>query len=188
MLRMLSVLGVVLVLGLTMSSEARTSGDYVRAEVPAAIEGCFKTKIAGILDISRSDKRALFNYFLDMIDVEAFGRYNFKRAWVQWGQNEAIKRLALYEYFSLMANNRAEHGGNTTQVTARLADQPQVSGANRYHIVARAHFSGGSSAVVVVFTQGCDPFGFMYGGTNLRSLVDVNLIERQFRAGKRAPF
>ena len=175
-----------LVLG--AASAVRASEDYVRAEVPAAIEGCFKTKIAGILNINRSDTRSLFNYFLGMIDVEAFGRYNFKRAWVQWGQNEAIKRLALYEYFSLLASNRSEHRGDTVQVTARLADQPLVTGDNVYHIAARAHFSGGSSAVVVVFTRGCNPFGFMYGGTNLRSLMDVNLIERQYSAGKRAPF
>ncbi len=188
MVRVAGLLGVFLALVLAVSSEARATSASVQAEIPASIESCFKSKIAGILNINRADKKALFDYFLDLIDVEQFGRYNFKRAWVQWGRNEEIKRLALYEYFSLMASNRAEHGGDTTRISARLADRPLVSGENVYHIAARAHFADGSSAVVVVFTHGCKPFGFMYGGSNLRSFMDVNLIERQYRAGKRSPF
>jgi len=188
MLRRLAVLGVFLAVLLGGTPEARASSASVRADIPASIEECFKTRIAGTFNISRADKKSLFEYFLAMIDIEQFGRYNFKRAWVQWGQNAAIKRLALYEYFQLMASSRAEHAGNTTRVDARLADRPLVTGDNVYHITARVHFADGSSAVIVVFTRGCKPFGFMYGGTNLRSLVDVNLIERLYRNGKRAPF
>ena len=92
------------------------------------------------------------------------------------------------EYFALMAGKRGEFAGDTTSFEARLADHPLVKGDDIYHIVAKVHFAGGGSTTIVVFTHGCETFGFMYGGTNLRSLVDANMVERLYRAGKRAPF
>ena len=86
-----------------------------------------------------------------------------------------------------MARKRGEHGGGTAAVEARLADHPSVRGDGIYHIVARVGFNDGSAASIVVFSSGCKAFGFMYGGNDLRALVDVNLIERMYRSGVRAP-
>jgi hypothetical protein len=188
MLRILAVLSVSLVLSLGDSTQVRAQGAYVKTELPASIETCIKTGLTELLSIRRSDQKSLFEFFLDSIDVEMFGRYNYKRAWTEWGQNSEIKRLAIYEYFDLMAGRRVEHQGDTTSFTARLADRPLVTGTDIHHIVARVNFSDGSSTTIVVFTSGCSAFGFMYGGTNLRSFVDASMIERLYRAGKRAPF
>ena len=188
MFRILAVLSVFLVSSLTQYTHARAEGAYVKADVPSEIEECLKTGIGELLDINRSDQQSLFEFFLTKIDVETFGRYNFKRAWVDWGPNPEIRRLALYEYFHLMTGKRGEHQGGTTAFDARLAERPLVTGNNVHHVVARVEFADGSSTTIVVFTNGCQPFGFMYGGANLRSFVDANLVERLYSAGKRAPF
>lgn len=188
MLRILAFFSVSLVLSIMEYTQARADGDYLKTDIPANIEKCTKTGISELFDINRSDQKSLFEYFLANIDVEQFGKYNFKRAWKEWGQNSEIKRLAIYEYFQLMASRRSEHQGDTTGIDARLADRPLVTGDNIYHIIARVGFADGSSTTIVVFSVGCRAFGFMYGGTNLRSLVDVNLIERLYRSGKRAAF
>lgn len=188
MLRVLTFLSVSLVLSLTDYTQARADGAYVKTDLPPGIETCLATGLNELLGINRADKRTLFQYFLGNIDIENFGNYNFKRAWRDWGQNSEIKRLALYEYFQLMAGKRSEHQGGTTAIDARLADQPIVSGTNVYHIVARVDFADGSSTTIVLFTVGCKVFGFMYGGANLRSFVDASMVERLYRSGKRAPF
>lgn len=188
MLRILTFCSCFLLLSLLQPTPIRADTAYVETEVPASIEACVKTGLQELLSIDRSDRKALFEYFLGNIDIERFGRYNFKRAWKDWGRNSEIKRLAVYEYFQLMAENRGEHKGDTVSFQARLADRPLVTGDNIHHIVARVNFSSGSSTTIVVFTAGCRAFGFMYGGSNLRSFVDANVIERLYRSGKRAPF
>ena len=188
MLRILAFFSVSLVLSIMEYTQARADGAHAKTDIPASIEKCLKSGISELFDINRSDQKSLFEYFLANIDVEQFGNYNFKRAWTDWGQNSEIKRLAVYDYFQLMTQRRSEHQGDTTGLDARLADRPLVTGSNVYHIVAQVHFADGSSTTIVVFNVGCRAFGFMYGGTNLRSLVDANLIERSYRSGKRAPF
>ena len=188
MLRVLGFLSILLVWPLLGSPQARADGAYVKTDIPASIETCLKASLNELFGINRSHRKSLFDYFLANIDVERFGRYNYKRAWVDWGQNSEIKRLAIYEYFQLMAGRRGEHQGDTTSFDARLADRPLVTGDNVYHIVARVNFASGSSTTIVVFTFGCRAFGFMYGGSNLRAFVDPSMIERSFRSGKRAPF
>lgn len=188
MLRILTFLSVFLVFSLVEYTQANADGAYVKTDIPPSIEKCLTTGLSELLDINRSDQKSLFEYFLANIDIEQFGNYNFKRAWTDWGQNSEIKRLALYEYFKLMAGKRSEHQGGTKAVDARLADRPLVTGNNVYHIVARVNFADGSNTTLVVFTVGCQAFGFMYGGANLRSFVDANLIERLYRTGRRAPF
>ena len=188
MLRILAVLSVFLVLSGMVYTQAKADGAHVNTNIPHSIEKCLKTGLSELLDINRSDRESLFKYFLANIDIEQFGNYNFKRAWADWGQNSEIKRLALYEYFRLMAGKRGEHQGGTKAFEARLAERPLVTGSNVYHIVARVDFADGSSTTIVVFTAGCKVFGFMYGGANLRSFVDASLIERLYRTGKRAPF
>lgn len=188
MLRVLTFVLVSSAMSLALSAPARADTDYVKTDVPASIETCVRSGLSKLFNINRSDQRALFQYFLSNIDVERFGRYNYKRAWVEWDRNPEIKRLAVYEYFSLMAGRRNEHAGETTSFEARLADRPLVTGNNIHHIIARVNFDDGSNTTIVVFTAGCRAFGFMYGGANLRSFVDPNLIERQYKAGKRAPF
>ena len=188
MSRILAFISISLVLSLMGSTQARADDAYVKTDIPASIETCSKTGLNELFGINRSDRKSLFEYFMANIDVELFGRYNYKRAWTEWGQNSGIKRLAVYEYFQLMAGRRGKHQGDMTSFDARLADRPLVTGDNIYHIVARANFAGGSSTTIVVFTSGCRAFGFMYGGANLRSFVDASLIERLYRSGKRAPF
>lgn len=188
MLRTLAIFSACLLLSLGEPSPARAEGAYVETDIPASIETCMRTSLTELFSINRSDRKALFEYFLANIDVERFGRYNYKRAWTEWGRNSDIKRLAVYEYFQLMAGRRGEHQGNTTSFEARLADRPLVTGDNIFHIVARVNFAGGSSTTIVVFTAGCRAFGFMYGGSNLRAFVDAGMIERLYRSGKRAPF
>ena len=188
MLRVLAFVLLILMLPLMSIKHARAEGGYIKTDLPANIETCVATSLTELFSINRSDRSSLFEYFLANIDIERFGRYNYKRAWRDWGQNTEIKRLAIYEYFALMAGRRGEHQGDTTSFTARLADRPIVTGDNIYHIIARVDFEGGSSATIVVFTSGCRAFGFVYGGTNLRSFVDASTIERLYRSGKRAPF
>ncbi|MGI9389560.1 MAG: hypothetical protein ACR2O1_05825 [Boseongicola sp.] len=188
MLRILAFFLISLVLSLMESTQARAQDDNANTEIPASIQKCLKTNLNELFGINRSDRKSLFEYFLANIDVEQFGRYNYKRAWRDWGQNSEIKRLAIYEYFKLMAGRRGEHQGDTTSFDERLADRPLVTGKNIYHIIARVNFADGSSTTIVVFTAGCRAFGFMYGGANLRSFVDASLIERLYRSGKRAPF
>ena len=188
MLRILAFISLSLVLSFMDATQARAQGADVKTELPASIEVCMKTGLTELFGINRSDREVLFEYFLGNIDMEQFGRYNYKRAWREWGQNSEIKRLAVYEYFALMAGRRGEHKGDTTSFNARLADRPLVTGDNIYHIIARVDFADGSSTSIVVFTSGCRAFGFMYGGANLRSFVDASLIERLYRSGKRAPF
>ena len=187
-MRILAILSVFIVLSLMDNTQARADDAHVKTDIPSSIETCVKTGLSELLDINRSDRESLFEYFLSSIDKEQFGSYNFKRAWRDWGQNSEIKRLALYEYFQLMAGKRSEHHGGTTAVDVRLAERPLVTGNNVYHIVARVGFADGSSTSIVVFTIGCEVFGFMFGGANLRSFVDASLIERLYRSGKRAPF
>lgn len=188
MLRFLAFVSISFTLSSIDIPQARAEGAYVKADIPAGIETCLKTGLNELFGITRSDRKSLFEYFLANIDVEKFGRYNYKRAWRDWGQNSDIKRLAIYEYFALMVGRRGEHQGDTTSFDARLADRPLVTGKNVYHIIARVNFAGGSSTTIVVFTSGCSAFGFMYGGANLRSFVDAGTIERLYRSGKRAPF
>ena len=188
MLRIVAILLISLVLPLTEFKQARAQGTHVKTELPTSIKACMKTSLNELFGINRSDRQALFEFFLANIDVEQFGRYNYKRAWQEWGQNSKIKRLAIYEYFALMAGRRGEHQGGATSFNARLANRPLVTGNNIHHIIARVDFAGGSSTTIVVFTAGCRAFGFMYGGANLRSFVDASMIERLYRSGKRAPF
>ena len=188
MLRTFVFCSVILFFQILDVSQARAQSSYVKTELPESIESCMRAGLTGLFGIDRSDQGALFDYFLTRIDIEQFGRYNYKRAWLEWGQNSEIKRLAIYEYFALMAGRRGQHQGRTTSFTARLADRPLVKGNDIHHIVARVDFAGGSSTSIVVFTSGCRAFGFMYGGANLRSFVDASTIERLFRAGKRSPF
>jgi hypothetical protein len=188
MIRILAVLSVIFVMSFMGCSQARADGASVRTDIPASIENCLTTRLSDLLNISRSDQKALFEHFLANIDIERFGNYNYKRAWRDWRQNPDIRRLALYEYFELMTGRRSEHQGGTKSFEARLADRPLVTGNNVYHIVARVEFADDSSTTIVVFTVGCQAFGFMYGGANLRSFVDASLVERLYRAGKRAPF
>ncbi|MDF0601550.1 hypothetical protein P1J78_12465 [Psychromarinibacter sp. C21-152] len=187
MLRSLATMAFAVSLSISVTAQPAAAAVSVRTELPPSIDQCFKRSLAGIFDAARTTDRALFEYFLANINVDQFGRYNFKRAWLDWGDNAEIKRLALYEYFSLMAKKRREHGGGTAGVEARLADHPAVRGDNVHHIIARVGFNDGSSASIVVFSAGCKAFGFMYGGTDLRGLVDVNLIEKMYRDGARAP-
>lgn len=186
--RILAFVSIFLVSSLFESSPAEADGAYVKTDIPANIENCLKSGLGELLDINRNDRKSLFEYFLANIDLERFGSYNYRRAWRDWGQNSGIRRLAVYEYFQLMAGRRGEHKGDTTSFDVRLADRPLVTGDDVYHIVARVNFADGSSTNIVVFSVGCRAFGFMYGGTNLRALVDANLIERLYRSGKRAPF
>ncbi len=186
--RTVAILLIFIVSIITESTQARAQGAYVRTELPASIETCVKTNLNELLGINRSDREALFEFFLANIDVERFGRYNYKRAWREWGQNSEIKRLAIYEYFALMARRRSEHQGGATSFNARLANRPLVTGKSIHHIIARVDFAGGSSTTIVVFTSGCRAFGFMYGGANLRSFVHASMIEKLYRSGKRAPF
>ena len=188
MVRIAGLISVCLLLLATPGTRAGAQGVDVNANIPESVEGCLTTGLNQLFGIGRSDQEALFRYFLSNIDFEQFGRYNYKRAWLDWGNDVEIKRLAVYEYFSLMAGRRGEHQGDTTSFEARLADHPAVKGDNIYHIIARANFEGGSSTTIVLFTNGCNPFGFMYGGANLRSFVNADLIEKQYRSGKRAPF
>ncbi|MCG6885164.1 MAG: hypothetical protein LJE62_15555 [Silicimonas sp.] len=188
MLRILAFISVILVSSSMVSTQARAQGAYVETDIPASIESCLKGSLTQLFGINRSDRASLFEYFLSNIDAELFGRYNYKRAWVDWGKNSEIKRLAIYEYFQLMAGRRGEHQGDTTSFEARLADRPIVTGKDIHHIIARVNFAGGSSTTIVVFTHGCDAFGFMYGGANLRAFVDASTVERLYRAGKRSPF
>ncbi|MBT8425162.1 MAG: hypothetical protein KJO67_09320 [Silicimonas sp.] len=188
MVRILVLFSISLVLTIFESTQVRAEGANDKTDIPANIEKCLKTGLNELFGINRSDRSSLFEYFLANIDVEQFGRYNYKRAWQEWGQNSEIKRLAVYQYFQLMAGKRGEHQGDTTSFDARLADRPLVTGSNVHHIIARVNFAGGSSTTIVVFTSGCRAFGFMYGGANLRAFVDANLIERLYQSGKRAPF
>lgn len=187
MSRKIITLAASLIFALGANLNTASADTYVKTELPASIDSCFKQSLAGIFDIGSSDKAALFDYFLANIAVDQFGAYNFKRAWRDWAEEPELQRLALYQYFDLMAQKRSEHGGATAGIDARLADQPVVSGDNMYHIVARVNFSDGSSASIVVLSAGCKAFGFMYGGADLRGLVDVNLIEKMYRDGARAP-
>ena len=188
MLRVLAVLSVFLLSSSMGYAQAVAKGTYVDTDVPSEIEQCLESGIIRLLNISRSDRASLFEYFLANIDIESFGRYNYKRAWVDWASNPEIQRLALYEYFHLMTGRRGEHPGGTTAFRARLAERPAVAGENVYHIIATVDFEDGSSTTIVVFTLGCKAFGFMYGGSNLRSFVDASMVERLYRSGKRAPF
>ena len=188
MFRILAVLSVLSLIPFMGCTQAKADGENVETEIPASIENCLTTSLSELLNISRSDRKSLFEHFLANIDVERFGSYNFKRAWKDWGENSEIKRLALYEYFHLMTGKRSEHQGGTTAFSARLADRPLVTGNDVYHIVARVDFADDSSTTIVVFTVGCQAFGFMYGGANLRSFVDASLVERLYGTGKRAPF
>ncbi|GGE37409.1 hypothetical protein [Actibacterium pelagium] len=188
MSRILAVLLASLGLSLLGPVQVKAEGAEVKTDIPENIEACLTTSLTELFGINRSDRASLFNHLLNNIDAELFGRYNYKRAWVDWGDNSEIKRLAIYEYFQLMASRRGEHEGDTTSFDARLADRPLVKGENIYHIVASVNFEGGSSTTIVVFSSGCKAFGFMYGGANLRSFVDANLIERLYKDGKRAPF
>ena len=188
MLRVLAVLSVFLVSTLVGKMPAGAQGTRIETDIPSDIEECLESGLTKLLNISRSDRASLFEYFLTNIDVESFGRYNFKRAWVDWASNPEIQRLALYEYFHLMTGRRGEHPGGTTAFNARLADRPAVTGENVYHIIATLDFEDGSSTTIVVFTVGCKAFGFMYGGSNLRSFVDASMVERLYRSGNRAPF
>ena len=188
MSRILAALAISLGLSLIGPALAKAAGTEVKTDIPPSVESCLKTGLTELLSINRSDRASLFDHFLNNINEELFGRYNYKRAWVDWGDNAEIKRLAIYEYFQLMASRRGEHEGDTTSFDARLADRPLVKGENIYHIVATVNFAGGSSTTIVVFSSGCKAFGFMYGGANLRSFVDANLIERLYKDGKRAPF
>ena len=188
MLRILACFAVFLAVTLTVPAQARAQGASVETDIPASIQECLETSLKGLFGIDRSDQKSLFEFFLANIDTEIFGRYNYKRAWVDWGENAELKRLAVYEYFRLMAGRRGEHQGDTTSFTARLADRPAVTGDDIYHIIARVNFAGGSSTSIVVFTSGCRVFGLMYGGANLRSFVDASLIERSYKSGNRAPF
>ncbi|MEM9427379.1 MAG: hypothetical protein AAGA06_11845 [Pseudomonadota bacterium] len=188
MLRILAAFSIFLASSLVVSEQARADGSYVKTNIPASLETCLEAGLNGLFGIDRSDQKSLFEYFLANIDLERFGAYNYRRAWREWGENSEIKRLAVYEYFRLMAGRRGEHQGDTTSFDARLADRPLVKGNNIYHVVARVNFSDGSSTTIVVFTSGCRAFGFMYGGANLRSFVDASLIDRLYRSGRRAPF
>ena len=188
MLRVLIFCSTILLLPFMNATQAMAQGAYVKTELPASIEACMRTGLTELFGIDRSDREALFEYFMTNIDIEQFGRYNYKRAWLEWGRNSEIKRLAIYEYFALMAGRRGNHKGGTTSFTARLADRPLVKGNNIHHIVARVDFAGGSSTTIVVFTSGCRAFGFMYGGANLRAFVNASTIERLYRSGKRSPF
>lgn len=187
MLRVPALVSVFFALSFLVSAQARADG-YVKTDIPASIETCLEDGLNGLFGIDRSDEKSLFEYFLANIDLERFGSYNYRRAWREWGENSEIKRLAVYEYFRLMAGRRGQHQGDTTSFDARLADRPLVTGNNIYHIIARVNFSGGSSTTIVVFTSGCRVFGVMYGGANLRSFVDASLIDRLYRSGRRAPF
>lgn len=188
MARILTVFSVFLVLSSAGYTRSSAAGVYVKTDIPPNIEKCITTGLRELWEIELNDRQALFEYFLNNIDVEQFGAYNFKRAWRDWGQNSEIKRLALYEYFSLMMGRRSEHDDLAEAFDARLADRPLVRGNDVYHIIVRADFSDGSSTTIVVFTVGCQPFGFMYGGANLRAFVNPDMIERLYRSGERAPF
>lgn len=185
MLRMLSVL---LLLPFMMVTQANAQSIPVETEVPPDIEQCVTTGLSELWEIELGDRPALFEYFLSNIDVEQFGAYNFKRAWRDWAGNDEIRRLALFEYFDLMMGERGEYEADPVSFGARLADRPLVTGDNVYHIVVRVDFTDGTRTTIVVFTVGCRPFGFVYGGANLRSFVEPNVIERLYRSGKRAPF
>lgn len=187
-MRILAVISIYLGLTLTVAAPAKAEGAEVKTDIPESVEACLKEGLTKLLGINRADRASLFQHFLDHIDQDLFGRYNYKRAWLDWGENSEIKRLAIYEYFHLMASRRGGHQGDTTSFNARLADRPQVKGEDIYHIVASVNFDGGSSTTIVVFTYGCQAFGFMYGGSNLRSFVSADLVERLYRDGKRAPF
>ena len=186
--RILIALWISLGLVLTVPTQATANGAEVKTDIPDGIKTCLSTGLTELFAINRSDQQALFDHFLDNINQDLFGRYNFKRAWLDWDDNSDLKRLAIYEYFKLMASRRGDHQGDTTSFEARLADRPLVKGENIYHIIASVNFAGGSSTTIVVFTSGCQAFGFMYGGANLRSFVDATLIERLYKDGKRAPF
>ena len=188
MLRILACFALLLAVSLTAPTQTRAQDASVETDIPASIQECLETSLYGLFGIDRSDKESLFEFFLARLDIEKFGRYNYKRAWVDWGENTELKRFAIYVYFRLMASRRGEHQGGTTSFTARLADRPLVKGDDIHHIIARVNFEGGSSTTIVVFTYGCSVFGFMYGGANLRSFVDASLIERSYKSGKRAPF
>lgn len=188
MLRILTVLSVLLVSPLMGSMQVRAEETLVETDIPPEVEECLESGIIRLLNINRSDRASLFEYFLANIEVESFGRYNYKRAWVDWASNAEIRRLALFEYFHLMTGRRVEHPSGTTAFRARLAERPAVTGENVYHIIATVDFEDGSSTTIVVFTLGCKAFGFMYGGSNLRSFVDASMVERLYRSGKRAPF
>ena len=97
MLRILAFLSISLVLPLMESPQARADDADVRTDIPASIETCLKTSLNGLFGINRSDRSSLFEYFLANIDVEQFGRYNYKRAWQEWGQNSEIKGLGVYQ-------------------------------------------------------------------------------------------
>lgn len=188
MLRILAFCSTVLLFPFMDTTQAKAQSTYVTTELPASIEACMRARLTKLFGIDRSDRGSLFDYFLANIDIEQFGRYNYKRAWLEWGRNSEIKRLAIYEYFALMAGRRGGHQGGTTSITARLADRPLVKGKNIHHIVARVDFAGGNSTTIVVFTSECNAFGFMYGGANLRAFINASTIERLYRSGKRSPF
>ena len=170
------------------TEEARADGLSVDTDVPPDIEACVTDSLRGLWNIYADDERGLFEFFLANIDVEQFGRYNYKRAWLEWGDNDDIKRLALYEYVKLMMTERGGYQSEAEAFHARLADRPQVKGEGVYHIILRTDFSDGNSTTLVVFTVGCRAFGFVYGGANLRSFVDPNVIERLYRSGQRSPY
>ena len=167
MLRILVFLSMSLLLSLMTSAQARADGAEARADIPESIEGCLKTGLTGLLGINRADQQSLFEYFLANIDMEKFGNY-------KWSEVDQVER--------------GKHKGDTTSFDARLADRPAVRGEGIYHIVARVNFAAGSSTTIVVFSSGCRVFGFMYGGANLRSFVNADVVERYYRSGKRAPF
>ena len=184
------VAGLLFALGLVTagSGPARAQGVAVNTDVPPSIEACVTDSLRELWNIYSDDEQGLFEYFLANIDIEQFGRYNYKRAWVEWGDNADIKRLALYEYVKLMMGERGDHEGVAEAFDARLAERPLVKGDNVYHIILTVDFSDGSSTTIVVFTAGCRAFGFVYGGANLRSFVDPNVVERLYRAGRRSPY
>ena len=184
------VVGLLFALGTFVAGpgQARADGVAVDTDLPPEIEACVTDNLRGLWNIYSDDEQGLFDFFLANIDLEQFGRYNYKRAWLEWGDNGEIKRLALYEYVKLMMGERRGHQSEAEAFHARLADRPLVKGDGVYHIVLRTVFSDGSSTTLVVFTVGCRAFGFVYGGSNLRSFVDPNLIERLYRSGERSPF
>ena len=184
----LHILLVSFIVHLVVFESAKAESVYVETDIPSDIEECVTTGLRELWDFELSDREALFEFFLANIDIEQFGAYNFKRAWRDWGQNSDIKRLALFEYFDLMMGERGEYDSVAEAFNARLADRPLVTGDNVYHIIVRVDFTDGNSTTIVVFTVGCHAFGFVYGGANLRSFVDPNMIERLYRSGKRAPF
>ncbi len=142
---------------------------------------CITRTISQLYEINAQDEERLFRFFLNNIDQENFGRYNYKRAWIDWQDEPQKQRLALRHYFELMLTRRDKHTNSVMKIELWPAEHSRFNGNGRSHILARITFTTGEPLTIAVLLYRCKAVGFIYGGTNLRSFVSAQTVEAMHR-------